>query len=477
VRRRITIAILGTVAAALMLAGLGTLALTRVTAQSTARRELVSQAEATSALLELGNGLRTSTGARIPARDRLVRVREALKLDDVDVVLLDSQNQPMADGDPLPPSVRLRDTQLGTLRQGEIVSGNSGQGVWAVAPLSTRGDVQPILVLRRNLGLLPGTGIGWFLVSSAGVLVLGALVAARLSRRLTKPLSEARLATERIAQGDLGVRVPTQGTGTRDELDDLAHAINHMADSLARSRGLEQQFLLSVSHDLRTPLTSIQGYAEAIADGAAPDDRAAAGIILAESRRLGRLVRDLLELGKLEARQFTFAPTAVDLVELVGDSVDGFRREVGAAGLRIDLDRPPGPVWAKADPDRLAQVLANLVENALKHAAAAIVVSVAMTAGHPEITVADDGPGIAPEDLPHVFERLYVAGHAPVRKEIGSGLGLAIARELVEAMSGSVRAEAGPAGGARLIVTLPLTPPTRPPAPYVNPGERSAVDP
>ena len=475
-RRRITIAILGMVAAALLLVGLGTLALTRVSARTTARHELVAQADATSALLELGNGLRNPNGTRLPARQRLARVREALKLEDVSIVLLDEQNQPQAAGDPFPASVNLGPAQYATLRNGEVVSGSSGQEVYAVAPLGAIGTSLPVLVLTRNLAPTVGSGWGWFLLSSAIVLLLGALVALRLSRRLTQPLREATQATAAIAHGDLSVRLPV-GDRPNDELDALGHSINEMADSLQRSRGLEQQFLLSVSHDLRTPLTSIQGYAEAIADGAAPDDRAAAAVILAEARRLGRLVRDLLDLAKLEARQFTFHPADIDLAALVTDSTDGFRPDVSVAGLRLELVRPPGPVSGRADPDRVAQVVANLIENARKFASTTITVAVTAGPTGPEFSVSDDGPGISPADLPHVFERLYVAGHEPVRAEVGSGLGLAIVRELVEAMGGRVWAEAADHGGARLMVHLPPPPPMAAPAAPPLPPPASAPAP
>ena len=237
-----------------------------------------------------------------------------------------------------------------------------------------------------------------------------------------------------------------------------------MADSLERSRGLERQFLLSVSHDLRTPLTSIRGYAEAIADGAAPDPRGAAAVILGESRRLERLVKDLLDLAKLESRGFKLTPVTVDMTEIAEDSVAGFRREVEAAGLQIRCTEAP-PVLATADPDRLQQVIANLIENALRFASTTIEVTVVADPAWPRIEVADDGPGIAPEDLPHVFERLYVAAHQPKRKETGSGLGLAIVRELVELMNGSVQAEANPTGGARIVVQLPVAP-ARVPGPH-----------
>jgi two-component system, OmpR family, sensor kinase len=487
-RRRITFAILGTVAAALLFAGLGTLALNRVGARNSAQKDLRDQAEATAAILDV-----KATGT---PRNRFLQYRDALNLKDVELVLLGRDNQPRTDlGDPIPAGVRLTPADYTALRNGQIVSGGSARQVWAAMPLNRAprqaANLVAVMFLTRDTSPTIGSGVGWFVLASIATMLLGALIAARLSRRLIKPLTEATQATARIAHGDLSVRVPEHNAASTDELNALARSINEMADSLERSRGLERQFLLSVSHDLRTPLTSIRGYAEAIADGAAPDAREAAGIILAESRRLERLVRDLLDLAKLEGRQFSLQLASVDLGELMGDSVDGFRHEMEEAGLRIELDRPAGRVLATADADRLAQVVANLVENAHKYASNSIVVTVVDDPVAPRVEVADDGPGIAAEDLPHVFERLYVAGHEPQRKEFGSGLGLAIVRELTEAMGGSVRAEANPGGGARIAVVLrpasPVPPPTGPapatvttppppplpPAPYVSRGRPS----
>ena len=438
-------------AAALILAGLGTLALNRVGARNTAAKDLRQQAEATSAIVNLR--------PRGTNRQKVVQLRDALNLKDVDLVILNPQNQPRTDlGDPIPPGVVLTSDDYASLRAGQIVSGSRPTEVWAAVPLNdttgTNTQLMGVLFLTRNTAQPIGSGVGWFILASVITLALGALIAARLSRRLTKPLTDATAATARIADGDLSVRVPEHHAGSTDELDALARSINEMADSLERSRGLERQFLLSVSHDLRTPLTSIRGYAEAIADGAAPDDQQAASVILAESRRLERLVRDLLDLAKLEGRQFSLHLGPADVGELMVDSVDGFRREVEGAGLRLELTRPAMPTWALADRDRLAQVVANLIENAIKYASSSISVSVVADPARPSIEVADDGPGIAAQDLPHVFERLYVAGHEPQRKEVGSGLGLAIARELTEAMGGTVRAEANPGGGTRLIIAL-----------------------
>ncbi len=475
-RRRITFAILGTVAAALIFAGLGTLALNRVGARDTAAKDIRQQAEATSAILNLQ--------LRGTARQKVVQLRNSLNLKDVELVILDEQNQPRTDlGDPIPAGVVLTPADYAALRDGQIVTGSRPTEVWAAVPLSSASNANAkflgVLVLTRNTAQPLGSGVGWFILASVATLVLGAIIAARLSRRLTKPLTDATTATARIADGDLAVRVPEHHVGSTDELDALARSINEMADSLERSRGLERQFLLSVSHDLRTPLTSIRGYAEAIADGATPDAQQAAGVILAESRRLERLVRDLLDLAKLEGRQFSLHLTSADVAELMVDSVDGFRREVEGAGLVLRLSRPSAPVWALADRDRLAQVVANLIENAVKYATGEISVTVVADPAGPRLEVADDGPGISAPDLPHVFERLYVAGHQPQRKEIGSGLGLAIARELTEAMGGTIRAEANPTGGTRMVITLrpaaaPTPAPPTPPARSASPASPAA---
>ncbi len=227
-----------------------------------------------------------------------------------------------------------------------------------------------------------------------------------------------------------------------------------MAEALERSRGLERQFLLSVSHDLRTPLTSIRGYAEAISDGTATDTRSAAEVILNESRRLERLVSDLLDLAKLDANRFSLQPRPVDAAEELTELAAGFTPDAARAGLELTLEAPEA-VPMQADPDRFAQVIANLLENAIKFATSTIEVTARSSHGEALITIDDDGPGIDAADLPHVFERLYVVKRAPQRRETGSGLGLAISHELVVAMGGSIEAAANDHGGARMIVRLP----------------------
>ena len=324
------------------------------------------------------------------------------------------------------------------------------------------------VLLTRDVGGL-GPSWGYFIIAGGAALLIAALVAWQMSRRMARPLVEAMQVTGRIASGELESRVPVR---PRDypEFASLAGSINDMAQSLEDGRTRERDLLLAVSHDLRTPLTSIRGFAEAIEDGAIEDSRQAADVIIAESRRLERLVGDLLDLTKLEAGQMSISMRPTDAAEVVATTAEGFRPAAAKSGRRIVLHVSdgggasiPGDAASSfrrsvaADPDRLAQLLANLLENALTFARSTVTVSlVDATAGRGcLIAVEDDGPGIAPENLERVFERFYRADRGPNR-QIGSGLGLAIVSELASAMGGSVRAESplGPDGGSRFVVTL-----------------------
>ena len=296
------------------------------------------------------------------------------------------------------------------------------------------------------------------------IVLIAAVVAYRLGRRFVRPIQAAEEVTSRIAAGDLEARVPSPRNAD-PELAALAVSINSMAARLAEAKGAQQQFLQSVSHDLRTPLTSIRGFAEAIEDGATANAVAAAGVIAAEARRLERLVGDLLDLATLQARRFALQIQPVDLQAATTSTAASFARAASELGLALVADSSPGGQdrvarWVLADPDRLAQVTANLVENALRYAANEVRLSTVGRDGWAELRVADDGPGISPEDRSRVFHRLYMAAARPDRP-IGSGLGLNIVAELVEAMGGSVRAESptGAAGGTRMVVALPLAAP------------------
>jgi signal transduction histidine kinase len=177
-------------------------------------------------------------------------------------------------------------------------------------------------------------------------------------------------------------------------------------------------------------------------------------VISQEGRRLERLVADLLDLARLDAHEFSLQVRAVDVAPVVRNAAEAFSPSAAEAGVDLHVMIEPGSALAIADPDRLGQVVGNLVENALKYASGSITVAVRPLApAGVELSVTDDGPGIAPADLPHVFERLYTARPGAARA-VGTGLGLAIVRELTVAMGGEVRAEAAVPTGSRMVVRL-----------------------
>jgi signal transduction histidine kinase len=456
VQRRLRATIIGIVVGAILLTGVVTFVLAAHAARIRARDQLIPEAQDTA----------TAIKAEIDAGRTAVNVLRILRApfrDENDVVLIVSPTGQLVDIDQprkaaaLPAGLTAAQLHVDQLLAGQVVSGNIGSTVFAAAPYQSKvgaySNLTQVVILTRS----PDTGLQqalpWFLLAAALVLIIAALVGDRLGRRISRPLRDAEAVTRRIAAGDLTAQVPVPDRAY-PELESLAHSINTMAGNLARSKGLERQFLLSVSHDLRTPLTSIRGFAEAITEGAAPDNARAAEVIAAEARRLERLVKDL---ARFDARRFGLDLHRIDLAEVVADTGEGFRPAAEELGLRLDVD--PGATQAimgTADPDRLAQVVANLVENALKYARSQVVVGVASSPDGALIWVDDDGPGIAAEDLPRVFDRLFMSDRYPAR-QVGTGLGLAIVAELVGAMGGTVRAESPirASSGTRMVVTLP----------------------
>ncbi len=448
-------AFVGLVAGVLIVAAAGSIILTHNAARQQATQQLVAEAQA----LSVG----TIDTQRLAV---LKVVRRVLRLEDARFVRVSAQGRITS---PLPPGLTSADLDSQSLLSGDAVSGRDGNLVFAAAPitLSPRERLQLRLggqiaaVLTRDVGDV-GPSWGYFLASGGVALLIAALVAWLLSRRLSRPLVEAVQATARVAAGDLDSQVPERPHDYAESVS-LARSINEMAQTLKDGRNRERHLLLSVSHDLRTPLTSIRGFAEAITDGAVEDTAQAAGVIIAESRRLERLVGDLLELTKLESRQMSIAARPSDVAEVVHTTAEGFRPPAERTGVELAIDMPAEalpPVLI--DPDRLAQILANLIENALTFARSRVTVALrAGTALSPAariITVEDDGPGIATGDLTRVFERFYQADHSPNR-QFGSGLGLAIVAELASAMGASVKAESPiyPMGGSRFTLTLGAT--------------------
>jgi len=466
VRRRLTIAILAVVVGTLVLSVAGGLFLVQRASIKTAENEITGQAES------LGGLLSTNT---FTADQRLISV---LKKVGSYAYLAPVGLSPDGSFETLPSPLSPSNLDVTALENNQTVVGNVGQTVFVAVPISLNlrerrihqipATDLPVLIVTRTVTSTVN-GLDYFLLVAGAVLVIGTLVAALLARRISAPIVRAVRTTRRIASGDLSARVPVDNHDD-PELAELAEAINSMGDSLGRSRGLERQFLLSVSHELRTPLTSIRGYADAVADGAAEDVGAAAAVISSEARRLERLVQDLLDLARLDARQFSFHPQRVDVVAIVEGVADGFRPEAAGLGLDLASVMPAGgaggpggtnvgdvEIWVDADPDRLAQIVANLVENAFKFASSRVEVGAASSGAWCVLWVSDDGAGIDSADLPRVFDRHFRSDRTHARR-VGTGLGLAIVAELASVMGASVRAESPLADGrgTRMVVSLPL---------------------
>lgn len=370
----------------------------------------------------------------------------------------------------LPDSLEAADLDTDRLAAGETVSGSRGAIVYlaqpvgdTVVPDGPRARAVVVLVQRVETNVV-GRALPAFLIAAAVALAVTVGVSTWLARRLTRGLRAAQDTAHRLAAGDLGARVELDA-GAEEELAALAASLNAMAAELEQARGAERAFLLSVSHDLRTPLTSIRGYAEAITDGTIddsdPEERArAAAVIASEARRLERLVRDLLDLARLNTRQFSLHPRDCDAASVVRETAEGFAPAAADLGLALRVATEPRSLLACLDPERLGQIVANLVENALKFAGSSVEITVAPAGAGFELAVVDDGPGIPPEEALRVFERLHTVRRSPGRS-VGTGLGLAIVRELAQAMGGTTRLES-PAGGcgSRFVVAIPARPTT-----------------
>ena len=296
------------------------------------------------------------------------------------------------------------------------------------------------------------------LIAGLVSLLISILVALILSYSIAKPLAQLTHASEEIARGHYDQEIPVRGS---DEVARLARSFNRMAREVKRARQRERDFVADISHELKTPLTSVQGFSQALLDGTVEEMegvRRAAQIIHEEADRMARLVGELLELSKLESGQIELARGPLNLTELLRRCVARFTARAEEAGIRLRVDLPALPL-IHGDPDRLERVFSNLLDNAIKFTPEGGKVDLTARKGDEaiEVTVADTGVGIPREDLPHIFERFYRGDRS--RRAGGTGLGLAIAREIVIAHGGKIEVKSEVGRGTRFTVTLPLKPP------------------
>lgn len=302
----------------------------------------------------------------------------------------------------------------------------------------------------------------WLAALAAGGAAV--LLAVTLSRRVLTPVEALTVAARRMERGDLAQRVDVHSA---DEIGELAHAFNSMAEGLTRLEQLRRNMVSDVAHELRGPLAGLQGYLEALRDGVTAPTPAVLDIVHGEAMRLQRLVDDLQELAAAEAGTLTLMRRSVAVAEIIDRVLHVFESQTSAKRLAIRIDLAPHLPSVEADPDRVEQILRNLMANAIAYTPPRGVLTVAAraaTSQEVEISVADTGIGIEPEDLPLVFERFYRADRSRTRSTGGSGLGLTIVKQLVEAHGGHVKITSTVGEGTCVAFTLPLS----------QPGDRAA---
>ncbi len=301
------------------------------------------------------------------------------------------------------------------------------------------------------------TAIGNTLWLACGLAVLAAVVLGLvLVRRILGPVRALTSAARRVGAGDFDQRVPVR---SQDELGELAATFNTMAEAIGRQEALRRRMAADIAHELRTPLAVIQANLEAMLDGVRPLSTDTVADIHKETELLSRLVTDLRDLSLAEAGQLPLHKEPTDLDALARASAMRFASKAEGKGVRLVVEGTEGLPRADVDPDRIAQVLGNLLDNALRHTPRGGEVAVRLERGaqrdEAQVMVRDTGPGVKVEHLPNVFEHFYRADHARSRTNGGSGIGLAVVRQLVEAHGGRVWVESPPGQGANFGFVLP----------------------
>jgi two-component system sensor histidine kinase BaeS len=321
--------------------------------------------------------------------------------------------------------------------------------------------VGTILTARLPPGLSPEesaflTRTNWALVlAGLGAVLVAVLVGFVLARSLTRPLHDLTLATNRLAAGELEQAVTVKSS---DEIGRLSQAFNQMSRELASANQARRQMTADIAHELRTPLTVVAGYIESMADGVLEPTPERLAIIHAELEHLQHLVRDMRVLTQADDGELTLSKEVIEPADLLQRAQAAFKHQADQQGVSLEVQLPGSPQPVEADETRLAQVLSNLLSNALRYTPAGgrIVLGAVAHGGTLTLSVQDTGKGIAPADLPYIFNRFYQADQSRSEENGESGLGLAIARALVEAHGGAIEAQSELGRGSTFLIHLPL---------------------
>jgi two-component system sensor histidine kinase BaeS len=289
-----------------------------------------------------------------------------------------------------------------------------------------------------------------------GAMALAVVLSFFLIRKVLAPLTQMNTTTRQIAAGDFTARVPVK---TRDEVGYLAQAFNRMAESLEQIESLRRTLMIDVAHELRTPLTNIRGYIEALNDRVLPLSDKILSLLQDETLRLVQLVEDVLQLARADASHGNLNLERSDLKEMIDSTVKRFLRQISQKSVTVDIQVPEKITEVFLDKDRIARVIRNLTDNAVRYAPEKDVIQIRMESDPMKVKVefTNNGGDLTSEDIPYIFERFYRGEKSRSRQHGGAGIGLAIVKELVEAHRGTVGAELT-TGRFRIWFELPKNP-------------------
>ena len=299
-------------------------------------------------------------------------------------------------------------------------------------------SVPYISASANSLSIFLGQLLNMFLLSSLTMVVIAFIVIYFVTARMVKPLRDMLAATQSFSRGDYTVRVQVNSS---DEIGQLANEFNYMAEALARNEAMNRSFVANVSHELKTPMTTIGGFVDGILDGTIPKEKhhQYLAIVSGEVKRLSRMVRSMLDLAKIEAGEMKLNPAEFDLNNIVCQVIFSFEQAIESKNLDIlglDVDK----IMVSADPDLMHQVIYNLIENAVKfvNEGGYIEVKYHNDGARTLVAIRNSGTGIAPQDLPNVFERFYKTDRSRSQDKTGVGLGLYIVRTVIQLHGGEI---------------------------------------
>ena len=440
---------------AVVITGVVSLGLVRDATEEQARRTLGDQADLVAATLDRRQELIERAGRRVPPQ-----LRTLLNAQEIGLQLV----APEAAG-----AAGLSGVEVASLTAGNPVSSRvttRGVDTFVEARRTEAGQAvvltQPVTVARQ----LSAEGRRRLFSALVIGLVVAVIAGVVLSRLVARPLIRAAAAAHRLSTGARDVRLDPEGPR---EVAEVATALNALATALTISEGRQREFLLSVSHELRTPLTAISGYAEALSDGVVPpaDVGRTGEIVREEARRLERLVSDLLDLARLNAKDFRIDLADVDLVDLLHGAAQVWADRCRPHGIHLRVELPAGPLIAHTDATRVRQILDGLAENALRVTPEGRPIVLAARVDPADtrfaiVEVRDGGPGLTADDVQVAFERSALYERYRGVRRVGTGLGLALVAGLAGRLGGSAHAGTSPEGGAQFTIRLPRETVTEP---------------